>query len=114
MSKKVIRKVATGEANPPEPVRTKLFVNGGSQAVRLPAKWKLETDDVEITFDDESKTFHIRGVSRQEKKEEFLAMIRKMTPAEKAEVKATFANFKRDTTPWQPSKELAAFMKENE
>ena len=114
MSKKVIQKVATTEVNPPEPVRTKLFVNGGSQAVRLPAKWKLETDEVEITFDEENKVFHIRGISRQEKKEEFLEMIRSMTPAQKAEVKATFANFKRDTTPWQPSEQLAAFMKENE
>jgi hypothetical protein len=53
MNKKVIQKAEAPVVL--EKATTKLFMNGGSQAVRIPAKWKFESDVVELTFNPDSR-----------------------------------------------------------
>jgi virulence-associated protein VagC len=110
MSKKVIRKVTAAVAE--ERVTTKLFMNGGSQAVRIPAKWKFESDTVELTFDPETHTIRISSQTREEAKAAFIALVKSLTEEEREEIK----NWKlsRDLAVPTVRPEVAEFFKDKE
>ena len=42
-------------------ISAKLFKNGGSRAVRIPASWSFEGDEVTMTFDPTTKSIVIRN-----------------------------------------------------
>lgn len=43
-------------------VQTKLFKNGGSKAVRIPASWGFDQDNVTMTFDELTRRILIEEV----------------------------------------------------
>ena len=85
MSKKVIQKAPATVSE--ERVTAKLFMNGGSQAVRIPAKWKFDSDTVELTFDPENRTIRISNQTREEAKAAFIALVKSLTEEEREEIK---------------------------
>lgn len=112
MSKEVIQKIDESESSSKEIVQSKAFMNGGSQAVRIPAKWRFESDELEIEYDEVSKTVMIRASTKAQKKAEFIALVRSLTDDERKEVEADLSDFKRDSTVWKPSVEMEKFMEE--
>jgi antitoxin VapB len=85
MSKKVIQKVPETVAE--EKVTTRLFMNGGSQAVRIPAKWKFESEVVELTFNPETGKVCISSQTREEAKAAFIALVKSLSEEEREEIK---------------------------
>jgi len=90
MSKKVIQKL---EARSPErsgkssAVISKVFMNGGSQAVRIPADFRFDSDRVRITYDEKLKAVVIRQISGEAAKMAFIEELRNMSEDEKVELK---------------------------
>ena len=105
MSRKVIKRVSDEDTSTSEPVESKIFMNGGSQAVRIPAKWRFDSDEVLITWSDELGALVIRPGDKEAAKAAFIAAIRALTDEEREEVRRTFA-IDRDRTPWRPNPEL--------
>ena len=89
-----------------EAINSKLFMNGGSQALRIPAKWRFDSEEVEISWDEESQTLLIRGVSKEELKAAFIAQVKALTPEERKQIRKDFT-FVRDQTPWTPNPKFA-------
>lgn len=85
MNKKVIQKTEAPVVL--EKATTKLFMNGGSQAVRIPAKWKFESDVVELTFNPETHTICISSQTREEAKAAFIALVKSLSEEEREEIK---------------------------
>jgi len=85
MSKKVIQKVPAPVTE--EKVTTRLFMNGGSQAVRIPAKWKFESEVVELTFNPETGNVCISSQTREEAKAAFIALVKSLSEEEREEIK---------------------------
>ena len=85
MSKKVIQKTVAPVDE--EKVTTKLFMNGGSKSVRIPAKWKFDTDTVELTYNPEARTVTISNQTREEAKAALIDLIRSLSPEEREEIK---------------------------
>jgi virulence-associated protein VagC len=102
MRKKVIETVAQIE----DAVNTKLFMNGGSQAVRIPAKWRFDSEEVELSWDEGSQTLLIRAISKEELKAAFIAQVKALTPAERKQIREDFT-FSRDLTHWTPNPKFA-------
>lgn len=112
MSKEVIQKIDAPGSESKEIIQSKAFMNGGSQAVRIPAKWRFDSDELEIEYDEASKTVMIRASTKAQKKAEFIALVRSLTEAEREEVEAGLSAFQRDSAPWKPSEEMEKFMEE--
>lgn len=90
MSKKVIKQIETktqGRSQESSAVITKVFMNGGSQAVRIPAEFRFESDRVRISYDEKLGAVIIQQISGEEAKLAFIEELRSMTPTEKAELK---------------------------
>jgi len=85
MSKKVIQKAPEPEGE--EKVTTKFFMNGGSPAVRIPARWKLESDMVELTFNPKTRTICISSQTREQAKAAFIELVKSLTEEEREEIK---------------------------
>lgn len=102
MSKKVIQELIRND----EAVSTRLFMNGGSQAVRIPAKWRFDSDYVEVHWDEVSESLVIRALSKDELKAAFIAQVKALTPEEKEQIREDFS-FVRDQTPWTPNPKFA-------
>ena len=43
--------------------RVKTFMNGGSQAIRIPAIARFEGDEVELTYDTETELLTLKGIN---------------------------------------------------
>lgn len=43
--------------------RVKTFMNGGSQAIRIPAIARFEGDEVELTYDTETESVTLKGIN---------------------------------------------------
>jgi virulence-associated protein VagC len=43
--------------------RVKTFMNGGSQAIRIPAIARFEGDEVELTYDTETELVTLKGIN---------------------------------------------------
>jgi virulence-associated protein VagC len=71
-------------------VVTKVFMNGGSQAVRIPAEMRFDTDEVIVSFDRETRAVTIRPISADERKAAFLQSMRSASSAERAELENSF------------------------
>lgn len=90
MSKRVIQKL---EVRSPErsskssAVISKVFMNGGSQAVRIPADFRFDSDRVRITYDEKLGAVVIKQISGEEAKMAFIEELRNMSEEEKAELK---------------------------
>ena len=67
----------------------KLFMNGRSQAVRLPAAFRFEGDEVFIRHDESTTDW-----------EDFKALQRTLTEEEKAEAAMLFARSQEDNQPF--------------
>jgi antitoxin VapB len=102
MSKKVIQELISNE----ETISTRLFMNGGSQAVRIPAKWRFDSDYVEVKWDEVSESLVIRALSKEELKASFIAQVKALTPEEKEQIRKDFS-FVRDQTRWTPNPKFA-------
>jgi len=109
MSKKVIRKVSDAI---PETVVGKVFMNGGSQAIRIPASMRVPTEQVKISVDPDSGIISIEPMDREALKLAFLAQIRSLTKAERDEIKAM--EFKRDTSIARINPAVEEFFKDSE
>ena len=109
MSKKVIRKVAD---TIPESVVGKVFMNGGSQAIRIPASMRVPTEQVRISFDPDSGRIFVEPMDREALKAAFIAQVRLLTKAERDEIKAM--EFKRDNTLLRINPAVADFFKDAE
>lgn len=117
MSKKVIKQVS--ELEPPtvkpvkpeeEAVETTLFMNGGSQAVRIPAKWKFEHNTVVITYDHNLDAVVIRNRSREEAKSALIAMIKSLSQEDRIDLEKM--RVKRQNTVPEPKSDVAKFFEE--
>jgi antitoxin VapB len=89
MTKKVIQKLEerTPERSSKAPsVISKVFMNGGSQAVRIPADFRFESDRVRITYDEKLDAVVIKQISGEEAKMAFIEELRNMSEEEKAEL----------------------------
>lgn len=109
MSKKVIRKVAV---EIPESVVGKVFMNGGSQAVRIPASMRVPTEQVRISFDPVSGIISLEPIDREALKKAFIAQIRSFTKAERDEIRAM--EFKRETSLARINPAVSEFFKDAE
>lgn len=109
MSKKVIRKVSD---TIPESVVGKVFMNGGSQAVRIPATMRVPTEQVRISIDPDSGIISIEPLNREALKAAFIALVRSLTKAERDEIKAM--EFKRDNSLVRINPAVAEFFKDAE
>ena len=110
MSKKVIQKVTPPVTE--EKVTTRLFMNGGSQAVRIPAKWKFESEVVELTFNPETRSICISSQTREEAKAAFIALVKSLTEEEREEIKNW--ELPRDLSVPSVRPEIAEFFKDQE
>lgn len=109
MSKKLIRKVLD---TVPESVVGKVFMNGGSQAIRIPASMRVPTEQVRISFDPVSGIIILEPMDRDALKAAFIAQIRSLTKAERDEIKAM--EFKRDNALIRINPAVAEFFKDAE
>ena len=109
MSKRVIKKISEQDASTSEPVESRIFMNGGSQAVRIPARWRFDSDEVLITWNDELGGLVIRPGDKEAAKAAFIAAIRALTDEEREEIRRTFT-IERDQTPWRPNPELVKIL----
>ena len=76
----------------------KLFMNGRSQAVRLPAAFRFEGDEVFIRHDE--STGGVLLFQRPTDWEDFKALQRTLTEEEKAEAAMLFARSQEDNQPF--------------
>lgn len=109
MSKRLIRKVLD---TVPESVVGKVFMNGGSQAIRIPASMRVPTEQVRISFDPVSGIIILEPMDRDALKAAFMAQIRSLTKAERDEIKAM--EFKRDNALIRINPAVAEFFKDAE
>ena len=115
MSKKVIKQI---EAAVPELTKEsasvvgKVFMNGGSQAIRIPAAMRFDTDEVRISFDEESGAVVIRPMDKESLKAAFIAQVKALTKVERDEIKTL--GRKRDTSKARINKDVALFFRDSE
>ena len=96
----------------PESVVGKVFMNGGSQAIRIPASMRVPTEQVRISFDPVSGIIILEPMDRDALKAAFIAQIRSLTKAERDEIKAM--EFKRDNALIRINPAVAEFFKDAE
>jgi virulence-associated protein VagC len=106
MSKKVIQKVT---ATPVESVLARVFMNGGSQAIRIPAAMRVPTEQVRISFDADSGKITIEPLDKDAMKAAFLELAKSLTQEERDEFKAM--KFKRSTSIARINPDVAEFFK---
>ncbi len=87
----------------------KVFMNGGSQAIRIPASMRVPTEQVRISFDPVSGIIILEPMDRDALKAAFIAQIRSITKAERDEIKAM--EFKRDNALIRINPAVAEFFK---
>ncbi len=115
MSKKVIKQL---EAATPELTKEsasvvgKVFMNGGSQAIRIPAAMRFDTDEVRISFDEESGTVLIRPMDKASMKAAFMAQVEALTKEELDEIKTL--GRKRDKSMARINPDVAKFFRDSE
>lgn len=80
-------------------VVTKVFMNGGSQAVRIPAEMRFDSDQVVITFDEKTRAVTIRPISADERKAAFIHSLRNASANERAELESGFELHKEYSVP---------------
>lgn len=68
-----------GEDKMSEIQKAKLFKNGGSQAIRIPAQWRFEEDEVFVRFDEDRKELII-SKSNPAPMARFFALLEKLGP----------------------------------
>lgn len=96
----------------PEPVTGKVFMNGGSQAIRIPASMRFETEQVKISIDPQSKIVTLEPLNKDDMKKAFIAQAKSLTKSERDEIKAMA--FKRDKSIARVNPVVAAFFKDSE
>jgi virulence-associated protein VagC len=96
----------------PEPVTGKVFMNGGSQAIRIPASMRFETEQVKISIDPQSKVVTLEPLNKDDMKKAFIAQAKSLTKSERDEIKAMA--FKRDKSIARVNPVVAAFFKDSE
>jgi len=89
-------------------VVTKVFMNGGSQAVRIPAEMRFDSDEVVITFDKKTRAVTIRPVSADERKAAFIDSLRNASADERQELNSAFELNKEYSVP-EINKRVADF-----
>ena len=109
MAKKVIHKVS--EDVNEEKVTATLFMNGGSQAVRIPAKWKFDSETVTLTYNAKTRTICISYQDKEEAKAELIALIKSMTDEEREEIKNWAVE--REVSVPKVNPDVEAFFREN-
>jgi virulence-associated protein VagC len=109
MSKKVIQKAPDAAI---DSVISKMFMNGGSQAIRIPAAMRVETEQVRISCDPVTRIITIEPMNREAMKAAFIAMVKSLTEEERAEIKAM--EFKRDTSVPTINPYVAEFFRDSE
>ena len=109
MSKKVIQKAPDTAI---DSVISKMFMNGGSQAIRIPAAMRVETEQVRISCDPITRIITIEPMDREAMKSAFIAMAKSLTKEERAEIKAM--EFKRDTSIARINPVVADFFRDSE
>ena len=115
MGKKVIKQLEAptpGLTNESAYVVGKVFMNGGSQAIRIPAAMRFDTDEVRISFDEESGTVLIRPMDKESMKAAFIAQVKALTKEERDEIKAMAR--KRDTSKASINQDVALFFGDSE
>jgi antitoxin VapB len=115
MGKKVIKQLEAptpGLTNESAYVVGKVFMNGGSQAIRIPAAMRFDTDEVRISFDEESGTVLIRPMDKESMKASFIHQVKALTKEERDEIKAMAR--KRDTSKARINKDVALFFGDSE
>jgi antitoxin VapB len=67
------------EATMQEIHKAKIFKNGGSQAIRIPAQWRFDSDEVYVRFDE---TLNALVITQRHPKpmERFFALARELGP----------------------------------
>jgi virulence-associated protein VagC len=108
MSKKVIQKVSDTAI---ESVVTRVFMNGGSQAIRIPAAMRVETEQVRISIDVDSGIISIEPLDKEQMKAAFIAQVKSLTKEERDEIKAM--EFKRDVSIPKINPDVAAFFRDS-
>lgn len=86
MKKSVIRKIAEEAIRSDEGVLGKLFMNGGSQAIRIPAEMRFAGEQVRISYNKEFEAVVITKITREELKQQFIRELREASEEEKAEL----------------------------
>jgi virulence-associated protein VagC len=76
-------------------MRTTLFKNGGSQAVRIPAKYRFEGDTVEVEWDERLGALVVRE-DRRHMMTEFFAWLEDRPPFELPDVLPLLPNGRLD------------------
>lgn len=115
MSKKVIKQLETATPelnNESASVVGKVFMNGGSQAIRIPAAMRFETDEVRISFDEDTGTVLIRPMDKESMKAAFIAQVKALTKEELDEIKNL--GRKRDTSMARINPDVAKFFRDSE
>ncbi|NBR65483.1 MAG: hypothetical protein EBT65_06060, partial [Actinobacteria bacterium] len=108
MIKKVIQKVSDTAI---ESVVTRVFMNGGSQAIRIPAAMRVETEQVRISIDVDSGIISIEPLDKEQMKAAFIAQVKSLTKEERDEIKAM--EFKRDVSIPKINPDVAAFFRDS-
>ncbi len=109
MSKKVIQKAPDTAI---ESVITRMFMNGGSQAIRIPAAMRVDTEQVRISCDPVTRVITIEPMDREAMKVAFIAMVRSLTEEERAEIKAM--EFEKDISVPTINPAVAEFFRDSE
>lgn len=107
MAKKVIHKVSDEEK-----ASATLFMNGGSQAVRIPAKWKFDTETVTLTYNPETRSICISPQDRESAKLELIEIIRSLSDEEREEIRGWAVE--REVSVPRVNPEVEAFFRENQ
>ena len=109
MSKKVIQKAPEAAI---DSVISKMFMNGGSQAIRIPAAMRVETEQVRISCDPVTRIITIEPLNREAMKAAFIAMVKSLTEEERAEIKAM--EFEKDLSVATINPYVAEFFRDSE
>jgi virulence-associated protein VagC len=109
MSKKVIQKAPDAAI---DSVISKMFMNGGSQAIRIPAAMRVETEQVRISCDPVTRIITIEPMNREAMKAAFIAMVKSLTEEERAEIKAM--EFEKDLSVPTINPYVAEFFRDSE
>lgn len=86
MKKSVIKRITEEATRSHDGVLAKFFMNGGSQAIRIPADMRFAGDQARLVYSEEFKAVVILPISKEEQKLALIAELRAASAEEKKEL----------------------------
>ena len=84
--KKVIQPLEETVSSDEVEIPTTLFMNGGSQAVRIPARWKFEDVNVTVSYNAELDAVVIRKGTKEAAKAKLIELIKSLSDEDRKEI----------------------------